>query len=241
MVKICREKEYIMKGLSHDFEGEAEEFDKVISKIVPFYYQMIDALVTSISSTPFSRKKILDLGCGTGNVSKRILQRYPHCSITCMDKSKNMIEVARFKLSPYPQIRFVLADFLHLDSSEQYDIIVSSLALHHLVTDNEKRWLYKIIYETLKLNGLFYNADFVLASNENLQNIYMNKWQKHMGKNMPQSKIENKILSKYYEEDRPAELIAQLNWLSEIGFTNIDVMWKCYNLAVYGGRKPGKA
>jgi len=55
---------------------------------------MIDALVTSISSTPYFKKKILDLGCGTGNVSTRILQRYPHCSITFMDKSKNMIEVA---------------------------------------------------------------------------------------------------------------------------------------------------
>lgn len=39
------------------------------------------------------------------------------------------------------------------------------------------------------------------------------------------------------EEDRPAKLIEQLNWLAEIGFTDVDVIWKYYNFAVYGGLK----
>ncbi len=30
----------------------------------------------------------------------------------------------------------------------------------------------------------------------------------------------------------------QLAWLAEIGFTDVDVVWKYYNFAVYGGRKP---
>ena len=36
----------------------------------------------------------------------------------------------------------------------------------------------------------------------------------------------------------PAPLMAQLRWLAEIGFSNVDVIWKYYNFAVYGGAKP---
>ena len=41
----------------------------------------------------------------------------------------------------------------------------------------------------------------------------------------------------YYEEDKPSKLVDQLTWLSEIGFVDVDVIWKYYKLAVYGGVK----
>jgi hypothetical protein len=34
-----------------------------------------------------------------------------------------------------------------------------------------------------------------------------------------------------------AKLIDQLKWLAEIGFDDVDVLWKQYNFAVYGGAK----
>ena len=39
------------------------------------------------------------------------------------------------------------------------------------------------------------------------------------------------------DEDNPAELLEQIKWLEGMGFASIDVIWKYYNYAVYGGRK----
>ena len=49
--------------------------------------------------------------------------------------------------------------------------------------------------------------------------------------------IDGKWIPKYHTEDRPAKLIDQLAWMLEIGFAAVDVVWKYYNFAVYGGVK----
>jgi tRNA (cmo5U34)-methyltransferase len=44
-------------------------------------------------------------------------------------------------------------------------------------------------------------------------------------------------LPKYHAEDRPAKLLDQLDWLTQAGSVAVDVVWKHYNFAVYGGVK----
>ena len=38
-------------------------------------------------------------------------------------------------------------------------------------------------------------------------------------------------------EDSLAKLLIKLAWVAEIGFAELDVIWKYYNFAVYGGVK----
>jgi tRNA (cmo5U34)-methyltransferase len=93
------------------------------------------------------------------------------------------------------------------------------------------------IYDGLSPGGVFYNADVVLASNERLQDTYMRQWRDFMRRSMSEQEIEDKWIPKYHAEDHPAKLIDQLKWLAEIGFDDVDVLWKQYNFAVYGGAK----
>ena len=58
-----------------------------------------------------------------------------------------------------------------------------------------------------------------------------------MRKQVPEEEINHKWLLKYHREDRPAKLIDQVAWLADLGFVDVDVIWKYYNYAVYGGRK----
>jgi len=44
-------------------------------------------------------------------------------------------------------------------------------------------------------------------------------------------------IPRYLKEDSPAVLVDHLRWLEEVGFSAVDVLWKHYNFAVYGGRK----
>jgi tRNA (cmo5U34)-methyltransferase len=129
-------------------------------------------------------------------------------------------------------------DFREYKLTSSYHVVVSSLALHHLVTDDEKQAFYQKIYQSLLRGGCFYNADLVLAAGEHLQSIYIKRWKEFMQRQVSEEEVENVWLRKYAEEDRPAPLVEQLTWLSKIGYKNVDVLWKYYNFAVYGGVKP---
>ncbi|MFL7792418.1 MAG: methyltransferase type 12, partial [Anaerolineae bacterium] len=65
----------------------------------------------------------------------------------------------------------------------------------------------------------------------------MQKWQAFMLQNVSRDEMESTWLPKYHDEDRPAKLIDHLAWLTEVGFADVDVVWKYYNYAVYGGTK----
>jgi tRNA (cmo5U34)-methyltransferase len=149
--------------------------------------------------------------------------------------AENMIAMAQAKLAPYSSVRYLVGDFACFDG--EYDAVVSSLALHHLATDEDKRCFFQRIYDRLRPGGAFLNGDIVLASSDILQATYMREWRAFMRRSISEEEIENKWIAKYHAEDHPAKLLNQLAWLGEIGFADVDVVWKQYNFAVYCGVK----
>jgi tRNA (cmo5U34)-methyltransferase len=228
----------VLDKIKKHFEEEAKEFDEIINKIIPFYNEMLEALILALPYPKTQKIRVADLGSGTGTIAKMILERYPDSILTCVDLAVNMIETAKEKLARYKNIEYIVADFHNFNFSRKYDAVVTSLALHHLRDDNEKKKFFKKIFNALNKNGVFYNADVVLGSNETLQNLYMNKWKNFMQRKIPPSEVENIWRPKYEDEDRPAKIIDQIKWLEETGFEKTDIIWKYYNFAVYGGVKP---
>lgn len=226
-----------MKNVQEHFDSEAQHYDNLILTLIPYYDQMTDVLVHGL---PFNEKKdlnILDLGCGTGNISQKIKNRFPAAHITCVDLSENMINIAKNKLSNYSDIVYKLADFQHISLNDDYDAVVSSLAMHHLETDSDKKILYKKILDSLSDGGVFYNADVVLGSSDYLQDMYIKKWKEFMAKNHSEEDIENKWMPTHRAEDNPSKMSDHIKWLDEVGFKQVDVLWKYYNYGVYGGVK----
>ena len=224
-----------MENVRQHFDKEAKEFDNIILRLIPDYSQMTEALVSSIPFDKSASIRVIDLGCGTGTVAEHTLLSYPNALLTCIDFAENMISIARQKLRAYANTKYIVGDFSVF--SGEYHVALSSLALHHLLTDEDKRRLYRRIYDSLEPGGVFYDADVVLGSNTYLHKMYMSKWMAFMRRNVTQEEIESKWIPKYEAEDHPAALIDQLAWLYEIGFADLDVIWKHYNFAVYGGRK----
>jgi tRNA (cmo5U34)-methyltransferase len=148
-----------------------------------------------------------------------------------------MIANARAKLAGFEQVEYVVGDSQAVELSSAYDAVLSSLALHHLNTDDDKRALYARIYNGLNPGGVFFNADVVLGSSEVLQRVYLAQWRAFMQRSVSQEDIDGMWMPRYEAEDRPAPLVDQLTWLTTIGFRDVDVVWKYYNFAVYGGRR----
>lgn len=227
-----------MDRIKKHFEEEAQEFDEIIVRLIPGYSEMVEALVTAIPLDRSAPARVIDLGCGTGSVAKRVLEIYPNAQITCLDLAEKMIVMARGKLARYQHVIYLTGDFSSLDLGGNYNAVLSSLSLHHLLTDDDKRRFYRRVYHSLAPGGVFYNADLVLGSSDHLQSAYMRHWRSFMRRSVSQEEIDGNWIPKYQAEDRPAKLIDQLVWLAEIGFADVDVLWKRYNFAAYGGRRP---
>jgi len=224
-------------GVQKHFENEAPAYDEIIRALIPHYKQMVSVVVRTLSFGESDAIRVLDLGCGTGALTQAVLSAFPAARVTCVDSAAAMIGMARQKCRQNSNIEWVVCDFSAMTLGGPYDAVVSSLALHHLNSDAEKRAFYRRVYDALAPGGVFYNADVVLGASEPLQQMYMGEWCAFMRLSVPDGDIQGTWLPRYYAEDRPAPLVDQLLWLSEIGFREVDVIWKYFNFAVYGGRR----
>jgi len=118
------------------------------------------------------RKRVLDLGCGDGIITREILGVDGSASVTLLDGSEDMLDTARERLKNFADTQFIRASFQDVWEKgvlkEDFDFIVSALAIHHLARD-EKKSLFGEIYAHLSPDGHFLNIDVVLSPAETLE------------------------------------------------------------------------
>lgn len=83
---------------------------------------------------PRENDRIIDIGTGTANLALIIKRKYPGVKITGIDPDKKILEIARNKIKKEGlDIKLVNAPAQKLPfSSESFDFVVSSLAIHHI-------------------------------------------------------------------------------------------------------------
>jgi tRNA (cmo5U34)-methyltransferase len=218
------------------FDSAAVGWDERALERIPFYREMMGVLVSMLPFTKDQEFSVIDLGTGTGTIAYLIKQAFPSARITCMDIAPQMLEMAKKKLSGFSGITYEQADLVNYRFKEKYDAVVSSLAMHHLEPDNDKKDFYARIYNALNTRGVFLNADIILADDEKTQERYLKEWGKFVLSNLPEEDMKAN-LARYYREDRPNKLNAELDWLRNAGFASVDAHFKYYNFAVYGAVK----
>jgi tRNA (cmo5U34)-methyltransferase len=179
------------------------------------------------------------LGAGTGLLSAFMLNKYPDAHLTLIDISDKMLDIAKTRLKRVPGVRYMLEDYTHYAAAadEKFDIIVSGLSIHHL-TDEDKFSLYRNTYANLKPNGVFVNADQVLGHTAAVDSLYKSDWRCKV----EASGLSREVLEAAYERtklDKMTGLQTQLGWLQEIGFSDVDCVYKYFNFVVMVGRKNG--
>lgn len=197
-----------------------------------------------LSST--GNKHLLDLGCGDGALAGELLKLDSTLSVTLLDGSDDMLAKARQRLEKFGDFHYIRASFQEMLEKEvltgRYDLIASSMAIHHL-TLREKTMLFKKIHTLLENGGYFVNIDVILPPTEGLDQWYMKLWvewmdDKKLALGVEDGPSEN-IVKRYKDlgENRPDTLDEQLKALREIGFREVDCFYKYGIFTIFGGKK----
>ena len=209
-----------------------EDYAYVADKVVPFNKELHDRVLSEIAIWAQEEFTLLDLGIGHGEMAEKVLQKYKKARVVGVDMSEKMLSKARRRLSKYGErIKLEKGDFDFADFGMEYDIIISTVAIHNS-THEEKMKLFKRVYESLAEKGIFINGDFI-AGEDPTEDERDKRWYfNFLKQELPNKELEVWIRHAFYE-DNPAKLSDQFKWLSDAGFKKIECTWKKMNLAVY--------
>jgi tRNA (cmo5U34)-methyltransferase len=120
------------------FHFEPETYEELIREDVPSYDELQRVTVEAV---PFAPHRVLELGVGTGETTRRLLARFPDAEVTGLDSTPEMVFAAR-ELG----IEVRLARMEDPLPDGPWDLVISVLTIHHLDTDG-KRDLFRRVRE----------------------------------------------------------------------------------------------
>ena len=97
-------------------------------------------------------EQILELGAGTGQLTRLLTERFPDVLIDAVDVAEKMVEHSRKKFARFPQINWIVADAQSYQGDSAYPLIVSSSALHWVA---DLRAACENIFNGLEPGGTF--------------------------------------------------------------------------------------
>jgi ubiquinone/menaquinone biosynthesis C-methylase UbiE len=222
----------INKYLVYDF---VKNYDKTIDGLVPKYRDMIKNIVSALPFGKNEKVNIIELGCGTGNLTFEIAKNFPNATIIGYDISSYMIEEAQKKLKMFKErVILEIADLTLLSKFKvKADAFVSSLFFHEIL-EKERPKIFKKIYYSLREKGICINGDYLSLGNHK-NKITFKKWfdwminwgipQKDAVAELDMHRLERFKISDYFKIMR------------NIGFKRLKVKWNYLNYFVYQGEK----
>jgi len=169
--------------------------------------------------------RVLDLGTGDGRLLGLVQLARPDIEAVAVDFSPAMLAAARARFADNPRVAIVHHDLATpLPALGRFDAVVSSFAIHHL-PDARKRALFAEVYRLLTSGGLFCNLEHVASPTPCLHERFV----RELGTIPAEEDPSNQLL----------DLDTQLRWLRDVGFADVDCLWKWRELALLVGSRPG--
>ncbi len=185
------------------FHFEPSTYAEMIHDDIPRYDEF-QAAVAQASGSGAAR--VLELGTGTGETARRLLERHPDALLVGVDESASMLAAARSVL-PADRVTLQVGAIEEPLPEGPFDVVASALCVHHLEGER-KRDLFARVRAVLAPGGRFVLGDVIV----------------------PLDTADAVIpLSDGY--DHPSPLAQQLEWLAETGF-EARVVWEHRDLAV---------
>jgi tRNA (cmo5U34)-methyltransferase len=196
----------------------------------------LELIAEAAAATNPGARRLLDVGCGAGNYSVKLLQRLPGLDVTLVDLSGPMLERAqqRTLAAGAAAVRPIQADVREVALDEAwFDVIVAAAVFHHLRTDDEWRAVFANLYRWLSPGGSVWVFDLVECEVPALRAATWRRYGEYL-ESLKGPAYRDEVLAYIEKEDTPRPLTYQLDLLREVGFAAVEVLHKHGCFAAFG-------
>lgn len=225
-----------------------ERFDKDVarfSNIETGQVATIDATISLELITEAAKRivphasHVLDVGCGAGNYTLKMLSKLPNLNCTLVDLSQPMLDKALERVSKKTngRIEIFQGDIRNVQLKENcFDIILAGAVLHHLRDNSDWENTFTKLFTLLKPGGCLMISDLITQDNTVL-NAYT--WERY-GDYLEQvggKAYRQNVLDYVEKEDSPRSMNYQLDLMKKVGFTSVEILHKNMCFGAFGGVK----
>ncbi|MFD7494851.1 class I SAM-dependent methyltransferase [Streptomyces sp. NPDC059832] len=149
-----------------DWRAWQESWDRQQEWYMPDREERFRVMLDMVEALVGPRPRVLDLACGTGSITDRLLKRFPEATSTGVDLDPALLAIARGYFDGDERVTFVTADLKDPEWARQlpydsYDAVLTATALHWLHTEPLTA-LYGRIAGLVRDGGVFMNADHMI-------------------------------------------------------------------------------
>ena len=230
-----------VKEIKERFDNDVERFSNLDTGQVA----TIDAKISLELLTETSKriipnaKNLLDIGCGAGNYSLKMLTKIADLNCTLVDLSKPMLDKAKERVSAKTnnKVETIQGDIREVELKEKsFDIILAGAVLHHLRDDNDWETTFDKLYNLLKPGGCLMISDLI-TQETNAVNEYT--WERYGDylESIGGKEYRKKVLDYVEKEDSPRSMTYQLELMRKVGFKKTEILHKNMCFGAFGGIK----
>lgn len=185
---------------------------------------------------------ILDIGCGAGNYTLRLLERRPDADATLIDLSRPMLDRAaeRVGRATAGRVRTIQADIREADLEPQsIDIAVAAMVMHHLRSAQEWDAVLAKLFNTIRPGGSIWIIDLVTHSHAGIQQRMWRRYGDYLV-GLRDAAYRDHVFDYVEREDSPVPLMQLVDGLRGAGFSQVDVLHKHNCFAAIGAIRAKK-
>ncbi len=149
------------------YRALSDGYEEKIRQLVPKYDELTGVAIDHVVRR--QPETVLDIGCGTGALTEKILERLAGAIVTAVDASPEMIGRARARLARFGRRACVVeGDIASCEFERPFALLFSSLVLHNLDPAAKTRVLRSMV-RALEPHGAFVWADLIRHPDPNSQ------------------------------------------------------------------------
>lgn len=178
--------------------------------------------------------RVLDLGCGAGNFTLRVLQEAGPLDCHLADLSQPMLTRAQARVTAAGTTATTyqsdLRDLAFAPGS--FDAILAGAVLHHLRDDADWHDVFTKLHGWLRPGGRLYVADLTCFDTPEIQALMWARYGRHL-EALGGTEYRGKVFAYVEKEDSPRSLTYQLDLVRSVGFSSHDVLHRNGVFACY--------